>query len=483
MLVEAAYANAKVVGERVSAMQVVCHGAAGEVTGSCHVVEVGTKRILLDCGMIQGGAEEERRNRAEFPFDPAAIDAMILSHAHIDHCGRLPLLCQRGFRGPIYTHQASADLTRVMLEDAQRLLAADVEQENRIRQRRGLKPLKPLYELADVQAVYQQLRPQRYGVEFELWPGVAARLSDAGHILGAAIVELWAESGGRRRTLVFSGDIGPKGTPIIADPTPITHADLLLMESTYGDRLHRRRADTVAEIGRVLDTAWAAGGNVLIPAFAVGRSQELLFWFAEHYDAWQMGRWRIFLDSPMAGKVVEVYRRHVDLFDAEARAQLDRGRDPFALPNLHLVGNVEDSMRINRIERGAIIIAGSGMCNGGRIRHHLKHNLWRPQAQVLIVGFQAHNTLGRALVDGARRVRIFHESIRVNAQIHTVGGLSAHADQRGLLDWYAHFHPRPPVILVHGEDRARLALAERLRGEYGAEAILARPGLERSVGG
>ncbi len=456
-------------------------GAAGEVTGSCHLLRAAGKKILLDCGMIQGGREEDSRNRERFPFDPADIDAVVLSHAHIDHSGRLPLLVKRGYRGKIHTQTATADLVRVMLEDAARLAEQDVEHANRMRERRGLKLLEPLYELADVSDAVSRLHGLEYDTRVELFPGIHLRLQDAGHILGAAIVEIWIDEGAGERKLVFSGDIGPDGTPIMRDATPVHDADLVLMESTYGDRLHRPRDQTIVEIGEVLDAARGSGGNVIIPAFAVGRTQELLYWFAHHYEEWGMQRWRVHLDSPMASKVVDVYRRHMHLFDQEGRSQWPKGEDPFTLPGLRFVDSMEESQQLNRQARGNIIIAGSGMCNGGRVRHHLKHNLWRPAAHVLIVGYQAQNTLGRQLVDGHSSVRIFNEIIRVNARIHTVGGLSAHADQQGLMNWYGHFQKRPPVYLVHGENGAREILASKLRDTYGCEAALARPGMEREI--
>ena len=456
-------------------------GAAGEVTGSCHLLRAAGKKILLDCGMIQGGREEDSRNRERFPFDPADIDAVVLSHAHIDHSGRLPLLVKRGYRGKIHTQAATVDLVKVMLEDAARLAEQDVEHANRMRERRGLKLLEPLYELADVSDAIGRLHGLEYGTRVELFPGIHLRLQDAGHILGAAIVEIWIDEGAGERKLVFSGDIGPDGTPIMRDATPVHDADLVLMESTYGDRLHRPRDQTIVEIGEVLDAARASGGNVIIPAFAVGRTQELLYWFAHHYEEWGMQRWHVHLDSPMASKVVDVYRRHMHLFDQEGRTQWPKGEDPFTLPGLRFVDSMEESQQLNRQARGNIIIAGSGMCNGGRVRHHLKHNLWRPAAHVLIVGYQAQNTLGRQLVDGHSSVRIFNEIIRVNARIHTVGGLSAHADQQGLMNWYGHFEKRPPVYLVHGENGAREILASKLRDTYGCEASLARPGMEREI--
>ncbi len=451
-------------------MRVHFHGAAGEVTGSMHLVEAAGKRVLLDCGMCQGSREMEASNADPFPFDVASIDALVVSHAHIDHIGRIPLLVARGFRGPIFAQQATADLMPIMLLDSASLAEGDAERFNRKR-RHGEAEVVPLYTRADVEATLQLLRPLAYDTRERVLDGIEIAFRDAGHILGSSIVEVWADG----RKLVFSGDLGPKGTPILRDPTPIRDADIVLMESTYGDRNHRERADTIVELGQILEDAWRDGGNVLIPAFAVGRTQELLYWFAKYWEEWMLARWQVFLDSPMAGKVVQVYGRHHDLFDVEAQA-VWRGRPtPFSLPNLHLTTSTEESMAINRVDRGAIVIAGSGMANGGRILHHLKQNLGRRGAHVVFVGYQGNGTLGRRLVDGAKWVRIHGRDFRVNASVHTVGGLSAHADQRGLLEWWSHFEPKPQLALVHGEDRAREALAGEIGERDGIEVVLARP--------
>jgi metallo-beta-lactamase family protein len=461
-------------------MKVRFHGAAGEVTGSCHEVEAAGHRLLLDCGMIQGSEADEARNMQPFGFDVAGIDAVVLSHAHIDHCGRLPVLVQQGYHGPIYTHAATADLLPVMLEDAASLAEMDAERDNRHR-RDGRSDHAPLFTKQDVARVLRQVRPLDYDAPVEILPGITVTLRDAGHILGSASVEVQAVENGSTRTLVFSGDLGPRGTPILRDPAAIPHADLLLLESTYGGRSHRERAATVAELGEIFSAARAEGGNVLIPAFAVGRSQELLYQFAQHWDDWQLSKWRIFLDSPMASKVSAVYDRHHELFDEEAQ-QVWRGKpNPFQLPNLHYTVEVAQSQAINEIRSGAIIIAGSGMCNGGRIRHHLLRNLGNSRNHLIFVGYQANGTLGRRLVDGAAHVKIFGEDITIKAQRHTVGGLSAHADQPGLLDWYGRIGNRPPVVLVHGEDDARESFAKALQTSYGCEVELAKPGAEREV--
>ncbi len=457
-------------------MQVQFHGAAGMVTGSMHLVEAAGRRVMLDCGMIQGTAEAEALNQADFPCDPPALDALVLSHAHIDHVGRVPLLVARGFRGPIWTQEATAELLPIMLLDSASLQESEAERFNR--KRRPHEPeMAPLYTREDVQAALRQVRVLPYHARTEIVPGVEIHFRDAGHILGSCIVELFADG----RKLVFSGDLGPKGTPILRDPESVERADLLLMESTYGDRNHRDRAETIRELGGILDDAWRDKGNVLVPAFAVGRTQELLYWFARHWDEWRMSRWRIFLDSPMAGKVVKVYDHHHDLFDADAQDVWRGTPNPFRLPNLHVTESTEESMAINRIESGAIVIAGNGMASGGRILHHFKHNLGRRQAHVVFVGYQAQGTLGRRLVDDAKWVRIHGRDYRVNAQRHTVGGLSAHTDQQGLLAWYGGFQPSPPVVLVHGEDTAREALAGEIHERHGTLPELARPGMVLDV--
>lgn len=459
-------------------MQVQFCGANGEVTGSSHLLTVGMRQILLDCGMVQGDEETERRNAEPFPFDPQRLDALVLSHAHIDHIGRVPLLVKRGFRGPIYAQAATADLARIMLEDAASIAESDIVRDNLKRLQQGLKPEQPLYTRKDAQAALEQVRPLAYDQAVEIFPHIHLRLRDAGHILGSAAVEIWQDHG---RKLVFSGDIGPHGTPILRDPAAVDGADAVLMESTYGNRLHRSRSDTVAELGEIFAAARHSGGNVVIPAFAVGRSQELLYWMAEHFDAWQLAEFRIFLDSPMAGKVLAVYERHAELFDEQAAALWARRPHPLRLPNLQLTESVAQSQAINDHRGGAIIIAGSGMCNGGRIRHHLRHNLGRRNAHIVFVGYQAEGTLGRLLVDGVKRVKLFGDMIDVHAHRHTVGGLSAHADQAGLIDWYGRIGARAPVYLVHGEDIAREALAEKLRERFRCRVELSRPGMQVQV--
>jgi metallo-beta-lactamase family protein len=466
------------------AMQLEFFGAAGEVTGSCHIVRAGGRQLLLDCGMIQGGADAVARNRRAFPFDPAAIDAVILSHAHIDHCGRLPLLVARGFRGPIYTNAACADLVPILLRDAAHLAIREAERANRDLAPRE-EPAAPLFDLRDVEGVVRQLRVIAYDTAVRPLPGITVRVRDAGHILGSSSIEMWIEErvGGApdgatlTRKLVFSGDLGQYGTPILQDPFAFESADLVLMESTYGDRLHRNREDTARELGEVLAHAARDGGNVIVPAFAIGRSQELLYLLAQHYADWGLARWKIFLDSPMAIAASRVYWKHPDRYDAEAARLRASFRGMPALANLVLSESPDDSRAINDVRGGAIIIAGSGMANGGRVLHHLKHNLERPECHVVIVGFQAPGTLGRELVDRRPQVRIHGRPVRVAARVHTLGGLSAHGDQQQLLRWYDSFRDRPPVYLVHGERAAAEAFAGKLR-ERGATTTVSHPGLQ-----
>jgi metallo-beta-lactamase family protein len=453
-------------------MQLEFFGAAGEVTGSCHILRVGGRELLLDCGMIQGGRDAPERNHMPFPFDARAIDAVVLSHAHIDHCGRLPLLVKRGFRGPIHTNTACAELVPILLTDSAKLAMRDAERYDE----------HALYDLDDVARTLELLRPMPYDVPRELLPGITVRVRDAGHIMGSSSVEMWAREGDVARKLVFSGDLGQYGTPILQDPWRFESADLVLVESTYGDRRHRGRDDTERELGAILERAARDRGNVIVPAFAIGRSQELLYLLAKHYAEWHLARWKIFLDSPMAIAASKVYWRHPERFDEEATRLRAGFRGLPALPNLTLSATPDDSRAINNVRAGAIIIAGSGMANGGRILHHLRHNLERPECHVLIVGFQAPGTLGRQLVDRAPEVRIHGQRVRNAAQVHTLGGLSAHGDQADLLRWYDSFTPRPPVYIVHGEVPAGEALAAELRAR-GATATVTRPGLKIDLAG
>ncbi len=461
-------------------MQLEFFGAAGEVTGSCHILTVGGRQLLLDCGMIQGGRDAPERNRLPFPFMADAIDAVILSHAHIDHCGRLPLLIKRGYRGPIHTNPACAELLPILLRDSADLALRDAERRNRYRDN-GDPPNEPLFTLEDVEQVLKQLRKLPYNKRVDILPGVVAQVRDAGHIMGSSSVEVWLTEGEGtavlRRKLVFSGDLGQYNSPILEDPWKFSTADLVLMETTYGDRLHRNRAATEKEFGEILAEAWKDRGNVIIPAFAIGRSQDILYLLGKNADEWQVGRWQIFLDSPMAIEASAVYWRHPEQFDAEAMHLRREFTQMPPVPNVKFCRTADESRSINKLRSGAIIIAGSGMCNGGRVLHHLKHNLDRKESHVIITGFQAPGTLGRQIVDRAPTVRIHGESIRVAAKVHTLGGLSAHGDQDDLLRWVQSFQARPPVYLVHGEVASATAFGAKLTQD-GFSATVTSPGLK-----
>lgn len=453
-------------------MKLEFFGAAAEVTGSCHILHVGGRKVLLDCGLIQGSRKDEERNRDPFPFDASKIDAVVLSHAHLDHCGRLPLLVKRGFRGPIFAQDASCELVAILLADAAHLAERDAE----YRSRKTGKKVKPLYTVAEGEHVMRQMQNRKYREIFEVVDGIKVRFRDAGHILGSCSVEIWLSEGGNERKIVFSGDLGQYDTPILKDPEPIDQADFVLMESTYGGRRHRDREQTIAELGQILTSERSRRGNILIPAFSIGRSQEIMYQLGKHYEEWDLQRFQIFLDSPMAIEASKVYWENTHLYDEEAsRLRTENGGMPL-LPNLKLSRHPEESMAINRIRSGVIVIAGSGMCNGGRIIHHLKHNLDREETQVLITGYQANGSLGRRLVNGEKTVRIHGQTIPVNATVHTVGGLSAHGDQDDLARWYECMENRPPVYLVHGETEAQEAFRNYLHQRSSADVHLPKPG-------
>ena len=459
-------------------MEIEFFGAAGEVTGSCHILRINGNRVLLDCGLIQGGRKQEARNYDEFPFRVADIDAVVLSHAHLDHSGRLPLLVKRGYKGPIYVQHASRALAEVLLRDAASLAERDAERRNRKRERAGKRPVSALYTETEARNVVKLMRPLRYLESTEILPGTMLTFQDAGHILGSAVVKLDLTSGSDSASLVFSGDLGQYNTPILRDPTTPDHADMVIMESTYGGRKHRSRDETIAEIGTVMKNA--AHGNIIIPAFAVGRSQELLYLFGRHYDEWEMDRWKIFLDSPLAIAASRIYWKYPHLYDDEATRLRKNNDEMPTLPNLHFTESPAESRVINKLRHGAIILAGSGMCNGGRVLHHLKHNLWRKECHVMIVGYQAIGSTGRRLVDRDKYIRIHGDEIRNRATLHTVGGLSAHGDEEDLLRWYNGFTNRPKVCLVHGEPSAGEKLAAALQG-LGANVQLPQPGTRVSI--
>lgn len=456
-------------------IEIEFYGAAGEITGSCHIVRVGDKTILLDCGMIQGGSKQEARNHDEFAFDASKIDAVVLSHGHIDHSGRLPLLVKRGFKGPIHVHNATKDLCEILLSDSASLNQRDVDWRNRRLKRQGKPLLEPLYSIDDVEDTIQLMVGHRYRQTSEILPGTSIRFQDAGHILGSTSVELWLQFGGVERKLVFSGDLGQYDTPILHDPAVIENADVVLMESTYAGRTHRNREQTHEELGEVIKQA-DGNGNILIPAFAIGRSQEVLYVLGENYNQWKLNNWKVFLDSPMAIEASKVYWDYPHLYDDEATKLVQQVKQMPRLNNMYFTASPQESMQINEIDQGAIIIAGSGMCNGGRILHHLKRNLWRSECHIVIVGYQSPGTLGRKLVDNWGSVRIHDQDIKVNAKIHTIGGLSAHADENDLVRWFSSITSKPQVFLVHGEHQRGSSLAQRLQKEKQVNVELTQPG-------
>ena len=428
--------------------------------------------VLLECGLVQGGRKAERRNADPFPFDVAEIDAVILSHAHIDHSGRVPLLVKRGYTGPIITQNATLDLCRIMLPDSGYLNEKQAEWENKGR-KHDEPAVEPVYTRADGVACLEYFEGIPYGKPVEVVPGLSLCLHDAGHILGSSIVELKWQEQGTTRTLVFSGDLGYDKAPVMETPAVLRHADTVLLESTYGDRQHREFDATLDELTDVFESARAQRGNILIPAFTVGRTQDLLFLMSQNRERWHLDDWHVYLDSPMGIEATATYARYHHLYGADL---FKPGTELPNLPNFHATRSTEESMTINEIRSGAIIIAGSGMCTGGRIHHHLKNNVSRPECHLVIVGFQAHGTLGRRLVDGAETIRLWGETWPVKIQIHTVGGLSAHADQNGLVEWYRNFQGAPPVYLVHGETNSQQALKAKLVKEMQAPVTIAEKG-------
>jgi metallo-beta-lactamase family protein len=437
-------------------ISLTCHGAAREVTGSCHLLECAGRRLLIDCGLFQGSDAVERENALAFPFDAASIDFVLLTHAHLDHCGRIPRLVRAGFRGEIIATAPTRELARLVLTDA----ASLQEEESRAHSRHFRVSSPPLYTIADAfHAMDFFGRRAEYGQDIELAPGLSVRFTDAGHMLGSASILVEAGKGGTRRRIVFSGDIGNPGRPLLRDAGPPPAADVVVMEATYGNRDHRSTADSVAElVGAVADRI-EHGGNVVIPTFALERAQEILYHFADGVrDGLLPSNLQVYLDSPMAISATEIFARYPEYLGGAARQRLAEGTDLFGLPTLRFTREAADSMALNRIKGGAVILAGSGMCTGGRVRHHLRHNIWRKNAGVIFVGYAVQGTLARRIIDGAETVRILGEDVRVRARLWTINGFSAHAGQRDLLRWLGHAAPER-VVLVHGEaDRGIPAL-------------------------
>ncbi|MBN6742390.1 MBL fold metallo-hydrolase [Acidithiobacillus sp. MC6.1] len=445
-------------------MEMQFYGAAGGVTGSCHLLSVGDKKLLIDCGMFQGGHDLEEENRTKFGFDAKDVDYLLLTHAHLDHCGRIPLLVKRGFRGEIITTAATRELARLVLMDAAGLAAEEARRSNRRHQRQGGTESEAIYDLTDVLDTMDRFgRTADYAEKIAVCPGVSVTFGDAGHILGSAWILIEASETGKQQRIVYSGDLGNRGKPIINPPTPAPRADVIVMETTYGDRLHKAIRPSVDELrDAILDTL-KRGGNAIIPTFALERAQDLLYYLREMMSNNQLpANLPVFLDSPMAISATEIFRRHPECFNPDTREGLQQGADPFALRNLHFTRETSESMGINLIKGGALIMAGSGMATGGRVTHHLKHNIWRADCSVIFVGYAAQGTLARRIIDGAKTVRIFGEEIHVAAKIYTIGGFSAHADHDELLAWYGDQKPTR-TILVHGEDNGREGIAKVLR--------------------
>lgn len=447
-------------------MEIAFYGAAGEVTGSCFLLTARDKRILVDCGMFQGGDEERLEHGDEFGFAPRDIDYVVLTHAHLDHCGRLPLLAKGGFRGQIVATSATRDLARLVLLDAAGLQAERVRRARRHQQRGAPAQLAVFDEVDVFDAMDHFGRVASYGKRIALANGVTVTLNNASHILGSAWALLEVAEGAAPTRLLFSGDLGMGNSPLLAAPTPAPHADVVVMESTYGDRLHKDLGPSITELRDAISDTLARGGNVVIPTFALERAQEILFYLREMVERGELPeQLNVYLDSPMAISATELFRRHPEAINARLRDMMAAGTDPFELPGLRIIRDSTESIAINSIKSGAVILAGSGMATGGRVLHHLQHNLWRKESSVVFVGYAATGTLARRIIDGQKEVRIYGEEVSVAARIYTIGGFSAHADQQGLLAWYQSVGKPAHTFLVHGEEPARQSLAALLRAQ------------------
>ena len=463
-------------------MKLMFIGAAHEVTGSCHYLEVGGKHILVDYGMEQGVNVFEN---APLPVDEALIDYVFLTHAHVDHSGMLPLLYARGFRGHIYMTDASADLCSIMLRDCAHIQMMEAEWRNRKAKRsENMAKQEPLYTMEDADGVIKRIVPCHYNREVQVCDSVKIRFTDIGHLLGSASIEVWLTEDGRTKKIVFSGDIGNKNQPIIKDPQHTAQADYVVMESTYGDRLHTtEKVDYVKELAAILKETFDRGGNVVIPSFAVGRTQEMLYFLRQvKVDRLVQGHenFPVYVDSPMAVEATEVFQENrMECFDEDAMELVREGINPISFAGLKLAITSEESREINFNDTPKVIISASGMCEAGRIRHHLKHNLWREECTILFVGYQAMGTLGRSIVEGAEEVKLFGESIHVRAKIKQLAGMSGHADKNGLIEWISAFEEKPKkVFVVHGEDSVCMSFAECLKIEHGQRAYAPYSGTE-----
>jgi len=444
-------------------MKLTFLGAAGTVTGSSYLLETGRSRILIDFGLFQGGDREESLNQLPKQLDPSRLDAVLVTHGHLDHTGRLPLLPKNGYKGKLHCTPATRDLTGLILRDSAKIQVSDLLRTNRHRERQDLPPLEALYTLIDVEALMPLFHTVEYKTTFRVTEDITACFAEAGHMLGSASILLTIEEDGRKKTLVFSGDLGPKGMALVRDFVPFEKADVVVMESTYGDRDHRPLADTLEEFRGLVERTVTQGCKMLVPAFAIGRSQQMIYHLEEIFSEGKLKPFPIYLDSPMAIAATNIYRKFPDLFDEETRALVRKTNMTRDIPYLHTVESGAESMELNHAKGPCLVMAGSGMCNAGRILHHFRHNLWKKDTLVAIVGFQAQGTLGRLLVDGAKEVRVFGERIAVKAEVHTLNGFSAHAGQSDLLDWFSHLAPsKPRVFLTHGETKGRSTLAGKI---------------------
>jgi metallo-beta-lactamase family protein len=457
-------------------MKISFHGADRDVTGSCHLVECGGRHILIDCGMFQGGRELSEENSEAFGFDPAEIDVVLLTHAHLDHCGRIPLLVKKGFRGEIVATSASRELARLVLLDSAHLHEEDARHRARQQGEPEGAAGDPLYTTLDALHSFDYFgRTAAYRQPLELLDGVRVTFQDAGHILGSASLLVELRERGRRRRVLFSGDIGNGNRPLLNDPVSVP-TDVAVMETTYGDRLHKSLADSVEELDRVVTETFGRGGNVIIPTFALERAQEILYFFREGLERGRLPRGlRVFLDSPMAISATEIFERHPEGYNDRLKELFRSRRDPFGLPGLRFTRDPAESKALNGITGGAVIMAGSGMCTGGRVRHHLHNNLANPQAGILFVGYAGRGTPARRIIEGAPNVRLFGDEIPVRARVYTIGGFSAHADQAELMSWHA-LTEAGLTILVHGETEAMEAIASRI-----GRARVLMPGLHETV--
>lgn len=447
-------------------------GAAHEVTGSCFYLEVLDKRILIDCGMEQGPDIYENQ---EIPTVPSDLDCVLLTHAHIDHSGKIPMLFARGFRGPVYATEATCELCDIMLRDSAHIQQFEAEWRNRKAKRAGKEEYVPLYTMDDAIGAIALFVPCDYQHRFEIMDGIEIRFTDVGHLLGSASIEIWVREGKEEKKLVFSGDIGNCHQPLIKDPAYIDEADFVVMESTYGDCSHGPVPDYIGELASIIQRTFDRGGNVVIPSFAVGRTQEMLYFIRQVKELGMVrdhGNFPVYVDSPLAIEATNIFHDNVvNNYDDEALALVNAGINPISFPGLKFSVSSEESKRINFDHTPKVIISASGMCEAGRIRHHLKHNLWRSNSTILFVGYQAYGTLGRSITEGASTVKLFGEEIDVKAEIRTLTGISGHADQAGLIRWINSFKKKPEkVFIVHGEDRVCDSFAAHLKNEYGLDA-------------